>query len=131
MLNVPRFQLALNSEEPDIVKLGLRQFLQQILNEHGIEETFGTNSIKYIEGEDIESILYPTTPLKVQGLLKDYLEASPQIEEFFILWDLPGREYDADVYAISNTFEQNTKAVAVHAKVKGNKQGLIDGYFYG
>jgi cobalt-zinc-cadmium efflux system membrane fusion protein len=45
----------------------------------------------------------------------------------FTLTNNPGKEYDADVYAISNTFEQNTKAVAVHAKVKGNKDGLIDG----
>lgn len=45
----------------------------------------------------------------------------------FTLTNNPGKEYDADVYAISNTFEQNTKAIAIHAKVKGNKQGLIDG----
>ncbi len=45
----------------------------------------------------------------------------------FTLTNNPGKEYDADVYAISNTFEQNTKAIAVHATVKGNKQGLIDG----
>jgi RND family efflux transporter MFP subunit len=45
----------------------------------------------------------------------------------FTLTNNPGKEYDADVYAISNTFEQNTKAISVHATVKGNKQGLIDG----
>lgn len=45
----------------------------------------------------------------------------------FTLTNNPGKEYDADVYAISNTFEPNTKAVAIHAMVKGNKQGLIDG----
>ncbi|MBK8473814.1 MAG: efflux RND transporter periplasmic adaptor subunit [Sphingobacteriales bacterium] len=45
----------------------------------------------------------------------------------FTLTNNPGKEYDAVVYAISNTFEQNTKAISVHAKVKGNKQGLIDG----
>ncbi len=45
----------------------------------------------------------------------------------FTLTNNPGKEYDADVFAISNTFEQNTKAIAVHAKVKGNKDGLIDG----
>ncbi|MCK6541161.1 efflux RND transporter periplasmic adaptor subunit [bacterium] len=45
----------------------------------------------------------------------------------FTLTNNPGKEYDADVYAISNTFEANTKAIAVHAMVKGNKQGLIDG----
>ncbi len=45
----------------------------------------------------------------------------------FTLTNNPGREYDAKVYAISNTFEQNTKAVSVHAMVEGNKTGLIDG----
>lgn len=45
----------------------------------------------------------------------------------FTLTNNPGKEYDADIYAISNTFEPNTKAVAVHAMVKGKKQGLIDG----
>jgi membrane fusion protein, heavy metal efflux system len=45
----------------------------------------------------------------------------------FTLTNNPGREYDADIYAISNTFEPNTKAVAVHASVKGDKSGLIDG----
>ena len=45
----------------------------------------------------------------------------------FTLTNNPGKEYDADVYAISNTFEQNTKAISVHAMVKGDKQGLIDG----
>lgn len=45
----------------------------------------------------------------------------------FTVTNNPGKEYDADVYAISNTFEPNTKAIAVHASVKGNKQGLIDG----
>lgn len=45
----------------------------------------------------------------------------------FTLTNNPGKEYDAEVYAISNTFEQSTKAIAVHAMVKGNKQGLIDG----
>jgi len=45
----------------------------------------------------------------------------------FTLTNNPGKEYDADIYAISNTFETNTKAIAVHAMVKGNKQGLIDG----
>lgn len=45
----------------------------------------------------------------------------------FTLTNNPGKEYDADIYAISNTFEPNTKAVSVHATVKGDKHGLIDG----
>lgn len=45
----------------------------------------------------------------------------------FTLTNNAGKEYDADVYAISNTFEESTKAIAVHAVVKGDKTGLIDG----
>lgn len=45
----------------------------------------------------------------------------------FTLTNNPGKEYDAKIYAISNTFEQNTKAIAVHATVEGDKSGLIDG----
>jgi multidrug efflux pump subunit AcrA (membrane-fusion protein) len=45
----------------------------------------------------------------------------------FTLTNNPGKEYDAKIYAISNTFEENTKAIAIHATVEGNKQGLIDG----
>lgn len=45
----------------------------------------------------------------------------------FTLTNNPQKEYDAQVYAVSNTFEEDTKAVAVHAEVKGDKFGLIDG----
>lgn len=45
----------------------------------------------------------------------------------FTLTNNPGKEYDAKVYAISNTFEQNSKAIVVHAMVEGDKAGLIDG----
>lgn len=45
----------------------------------------------------------------------------------FTLTNNAGKEYDAKIYAISNTFEQNTKAVSVHAVVEGDKSGLIDG----
>lgn len=45
----------------------------------------------------------------------------------FTLTNNPGKEYDADIYGVGNTFEPNTKTIAVHANVKGDKQGLIDG----
>lgn len=45
----------------------------------------------------------------------------------FNLTNIPGKEYDAKIFGISNTFEENTKAVAVHAVVEGDKKGLIDG----
>jgi RND family efflux transporter MFP subunit len=45
----------------------------------------------------------------------------------FTLTSNPVKEYDAEIHAISNTFEANMKAVSVHAEVRGNKAGLIDG----
>lgn len=45
----------------------------------------------------------------------------------FTITNNPGKEYDAYIFGIGNTFEDNTKAVAVHASVKGDKTGLIDG----
>lgn len=45
----------------------------------------------------------------------------------FTLTNNAGKEYDAKVYGISNSFEENTKAIAVHAQVEGDKTGLIDG----
>lgn len=43
----------------------------------------------------------------------------------FTLTNNPGKEYDAVVFSISNTFEQANKAIAVHAKVQGNKKGSL------
>ncbi len=45
----------------------------------------------------------------------------------FTLTNNPGKEYDAIIYGISNSFEEGSNAVAVHAEVKGDKTGLIDG----
>lgn len=45
----------------------------------------------------------------------------------FILTNQPGRSYTAEVFSIGTAFENESKAVAVHAIVKGNKQGLIEG----
>lgn len=45
----------------------------------------------------------------------------------FTLTNNPGKEYDAKIFSISNTFEPESKAIAVHASVFGNRDGLIDG----
>lgn len=45
----------------------------------------------------------------------------------FTLTNNPGREYDARIFSMGNTFEDETKAVSIHAKVLGDKTGLIDG----
>ncbi len=45
----------------------------------------------------------------------------------FTLTNNPGKEYDAEIFSMGSTFEGEAKAVSVHAKVKGDKSGLIDG----
>ncbi|MBC7888897.1 MAG: efflux RND transporter periplasmic adaptor subunit [Ferruginibacter sp.] len=45
----------------------------------------------------------------------------------FTVTNNPGKEYDALIYSLGSSFEGESKAVTVHAKVKGVKTGLIDG----
>ncbi|GAB0155170.1 efflux RND transporter periplasmic adaptor subunit [Chryseobacterium sp. Alg-005] len=45
----------------------------------------------------------------------------------FTLTNNPVEEYDAEVYSIGSAFENQSKTIPVHCKVKGNKTGLIDG----
>jgi len=45
----------------------------------------------------------------------------------FTLTNNPGKEYDAQIFSLGSSFEGESKAVTVHAKVQGDKTGLIDG----
>lgn len=45
----------------------------------------------------------------------------------FTVTNNPGKEYDAQIYSLGSSFEGESKAITVHAMVKGNKTGLIDG----
>ncbi len=45
----------------------------------------------------------------------------------FTITNNPGREYDAEIFSLGSSFEGESKAVTVHAMVKGDKTGLIDG----
>jgi len=45
----------------------------------------------------------------------------------FILTNQPGKSYTAEVFSVGTTFENETKAIAVHCVVKGEKEGLIEG----
>lgn len=45
----------------------------------------------------------------------------------FTLTNNPVEEYDAEVYSIGSAFENQSKTVPIHCKVKGNKVNLIDG----
>lgn len=45
----------------------------------------------------------------------------------FTLTNNPTAEYDATVFSIGSSFENDSKTIAVHCRVNGNKKGLIDG----
>lgn len=45
----------------------------------------------------------------------------------FTLTNNPVNEYDAKVFSIGSSFENDSKTISVHASVTGNKTGLIDG----
>lgn len=45
----------------------------------------------------------------------------------FTLTNNPTTEYDATVFSIGSSFESDSKTIAIHCKVTGNKTGLIDG----
>ena len=45
----------------------------------------------------------------------------------FTLTNNPVNEHDAVIYGIGSAFENDSKAIPIHARVKGNVKGLIDG----
>ncbi len=45
----------------------------------------------------------------------------------FTLTNNPTNEYDAKVFSIGSSFENDSKTISVHCNVTGNKTGLIDG----
>ena len=45
----------------------------------------------------------------------------------FTLTNNPGREYDAQVFSIGTAFVNESKTIPIHAIVKGDKTGLIEG----
>ena len=45
----------------------------------------------------------------------------------FTVTNNPDKEYDAQIYSLGSSFEGESKAISVHALVKGDKTGLIDG----
>jgi RND family efflux transporter MFP subunit len=45
----------------------------------------------------------------------------------FTLTNNPGKEYDAQIYSIGTAFANESKTIPIHAVVKGDKAGLIEG----
>ena len=58
---------------------------------------------------------------------KDLPKLKPNQTIHFTLTNNPGKDYDAEIYSIGTAFESDSKTIPVHARVMGNKAGLIDG----
>ena len=58
---------------------------------------------------------------------KDLTRLKPNQIIHFTLTNNPGKEYDAQIYSIGTAFESDSKTIPVHARVMGDKTGLIDG----
>lgn len=58
---------------------------------------------------------------------KDLSKVKPNQTIHFTVTNNAGKEYDAQIFSIGTAFESNTKTIPVHAKVMGDKTGLIDG----
>lgn len=58
---------------------------------------------------------------------KDLPKLHPNQTIHFTLTNNPGKEYDAQVYSIGTAFANESKTIPIHAIVKGDKTGLIEG----
>ena len=118
-MNVSRFQLSLNHEDPDVIKQGLNEFQKQVTQEL-VEDTDHPNSYGY-HGRQLFSPDYGTSDaidtlyqsfasflnpvalvLPISCLLSAYLQASPLVDELFVLWSLPDRD-SVHLYLLLNS----------------------------
>lgn len=93
-MNLSRFQLALNHDDPAVVSNGLNEFKVHVLVQHDAASSIGYHGRVCTKEVHANEIMHPLTPPAIQGLLLEYVRKSPQVEELFVLWALPGRDDD-------------------------------------
>lgn len=115
-----RFVLSLSHNDPEVVRQGLMDFVEQVMVEHHHSCSFGyygRQLVRRTAGDDdmqlqsssnddsvqsllaYSSFIHPNPPSKLVGILHEYLERSPQVEELFVLWSLPGRDINKPLCA--------------------------------
>lgn len=75
----------------------------------------------------IEIVDNSSLHLDLQVFEKDLPQVKVGQTIHFTLTNNPTAEYDATVFSIGSSFENESKTIAVHCRVNGNKSGLIDG----
>jgi len=83
----------------------------------------------YVDGSSpvVEIVDNRSLHLDLQVFEKDLPQVKVGQTIHFTLTNNPTNEYDATVFSIGSSFENESKTIAVHCRVNGNKSGLIDG----
>jgi hypothetical protein len=100
MMNAIRYQFALNSENSEVVKQGLQELYEIVVKENDVPSQLllhhskDISQFQSVSPKHIVHWLNLLTEDYPVGLLDEYLQGSPQLEEFFTLWNLPARSSD-------------------------------------
>lgn len=108
VLTISGFRITLNHEDPEFVIGGLKDFNKQVLLDHDAFDSFGHHG--RCNSFEVERILSPDSITATTGLLSDLILSSPQLEELFVLWDIPSRNEDKLLCSVHMT----TFAVIFH-----------------
>ena len=87
----------MNSDDPDIVTQGLDEFRDQTLLDHDAVVSYGYHGRG--SNDDVKETFHPEPVAATLGVLASFIRSSPQLEELFILWGLPGRDDDKPLSA--------------------------------
>lgn len=80
MMNLSRLQVCLNSEDPNVLKLGLKLFSDKVLEDHAI------NDVEYGAIASVQQLFGEKATIPIQGVLDALLQSSPKLEELFSIW---------------------------------------------
>jgi cobalt-zinc-cadmium efflux system membrane fusion protein len=96
---------------------------------NGVVSTVGAKIGSYIDVNTIVAEIVDNSQLHLDLFVyeKDLSKLKNNQTIHFTLTNNPGKEYDAQIYSLGSSFEGESKAVTVHARVQGDKTGLIDG----
>jgi Ribosome 60S biogenesis N-terminal len=119
-MNTARFLFCLNSDDPDIVAQGLEEFRDQVLKDHDAVTSYGYHGRG--SSDHVMESLRPQPVVTTVGVLASFIKSSPQLEELFILWGLPGRDDDKPL----SSSHMSCMAVILHAAIaNSNFCGII------
>ena len=108
-MSTARFLFCVNSDDPDIVAQGLEEFHDQVLKDHDARISYGYHGRGSYDR--VDSVLHPESVAATVGVLASFIRSSPQLEELFILWGLPGRDDDKPL----SSSHMSCMAVILHA----------------